>query len=271
MATPTTFHEPSLSTFPQHSIQHELFPQLTQRPNDPSLPGNLPSRVDKLEQRLEKLMELMVQQQTTKQVAEKATDEKTKKPKAPRTGPRRETRKQDTKYTSEPALVYEMTSYSIIDETREYKVVDVNIGRLYSPDVAYEDWPYMEFEELETEVRESTVKGAGKGLFAKQLILKNYFIMEYKGAITTHHSGSQYSFKMMNEYELDAETFGNDARYINSSQGQKNLKNCRAVLLNFAECGLKIFIQAIRSIRKDEELFFDYAYKTRKPKSERLA
>ncbi len=106
------------------------------------------------------------------------------------------------------------------------------------------------------------------GLFATQDIPKGTRIIEYIGTkITKSESerravlqeaaalkegeGSVYIFELNKRYDLDGNTPDNIAKYINHSCEP----NCEAVL----DRG-HIWIESVKNIKKDEELFFDYGY-----------
>ena len=110
------------------------------------------------------------------------------------------------------------------------------------------------------EVRHSSLHG--HGVFARHRILKGSRIIQYKGqkisnelgaerydeeAMESHHT---FLFCLDDEFCLDGGKYGNDAKFINHSCDP----NCEAV-----QEGSKIFIDAIRDIKKGQELTFDYA------------
>ena len=110
-------------------------------------------------------------------------------------------------------------------------------------------------------VRQSRI--AGKGAFATRDISKGERIVEYLGervshavadaryddnAADAHHT---FLFNVNRSVVIDAYYDGNDARFINHSCDP----NCESEI----ERG-RVFIDAIRNIRKGEELTYDYAY-----------
>ncbi len=111
------------------------------------------------------------------------------------------------------------------------------------------------------EVRKSKI--AGLGAFATRGIRKGERIVEYLGdrvshkvadaryddhAETAHHT---FLFSVNRSVVIDAYVKGNDARYINHSCDG----NCESEI----ERG-RVFIDAIKNIRKGDELTYDYAY-----------
>jgi hypothetical protein len=110
------------------------------------------------------------------------------------------------------------------------------------------------------EVRKSGVHG--HGVFALQMIPRGSRIIQYKGQKITNALGAErydeesmdshhtFLFSLDEEFCLDGGKYGNEAKYINHSCSP----NCEAV-----QEGSKIFIDAIRTIRKGQELTFDYA------------
>lgn len=111
------------------------------------------------------------------------------------------------------------------------------------------------------EVRRSTIQG--KGAFATRDIRKGERIGEYRGErISWEEADSRYDdesqerhhtflFEVDDETVIDAGVRGSGVKYINHSCDP----NCEALI----EDG-RVFIEAIRPIRKGQELFYDYAY-----------
>ena len=106
-------------------------------------------------------------------------------------------------------------------------------------------------------------KIAGKGAFATRDIKKGERIIEYLGERITHavsdaryddHSGPAHHtflFNVNRSVVIDAYVDGNAARFINHSCDP----NCESEI----ERG-RVFIDALRPIKKGEELAYDYAY-----------
>jgi hypothetical protein len=102
---------------------------------------------------------------------------------------------------------------------------------------------------------------AGWGVFATQSIPKNTRIIDYAGEkITSRESerrerrylarGRIWCFKLSERYVRDAAVGGNLARYINHACRP----NCYTQIT-----GDTIWIRAARTIRKGEELTYDYS------------
>jgi uncharacterized protein len=117
------------------------------------------------------------------------------------------------------------------------------------------------------EVRRSKIQG--RGVFATRKILKGTEIIEYKGEIISdkeadrrypwndeerHHT---FLFQLDDGSIIDAGPRGNAAKYINHSCDP----NCEAVE---DEDG-RVFIYALRDIRKGEELSYDYHFILEEP------
>jgi SET domain-containing protein len=104
---------------------------------------------------------------------------------------------------------------------------------------------------------------AGRGAFATRNIEKGERIVEYLGERVSHaeadaryddHASEAHHtflFTVNRSIVIDAYVDGNDARFINHSCDP----NCESEI----ERG-RVFIDAIRNIKKGEELFYDYAY-----------
>lgn len=111
------------------------------------------------------------------------------------------------------------------------------------------------------EVRRSTIQG--RGAFATRDIRRGERIGEYRGErISWEEADSRYDdesqerhhtflFEVDDETVIDAGVRGSGVKYINHSCDP----NCEAVI----EDG-RVFIDAIRPIRKGQELFYDYSY-----------
>lgn len=106
-------------------------------------------------------------------------------------------------------------------------------------------------------------KIAGKGGFATRPIAKGERLMEYLGERVSHRVADarydDYSkrthhtflFAVNRNVVIDAAVKGNEARFLNHSCDP----NCEAVIERS-----RVFIDAIRDIRKGDELFYDYAF-----------
>ena len=100
-----------------------------------------------------------------------------------------------------------------------------------------------------------------KGLYASRNIGKGTKIIEYKGKIITIKQSEEnpkfdngkaiYLFNLNKKYDLDGDFKFNTARLINHSCDP----NCEV-----AGSGLKVWVYAIKDIRKDEELSYDYGF-----------
>jgi uncharacterized protein len=110
-------------------------------------------------------------------------------------------------------------------------------------------------------VRDSRIHG--RGVYAARRIAKGERIIEYRGELISwkeadrrppsdpddpHHT---FFFSLSNGKQvIDAGSGGNAARWINHSCDP----NCET-----DDAGKRVFIQAMRDIRRGEELFYDYS------------
>ena len=107
----------------------------------------------------------------------------------------------------------------------------------------------------------------GNGMFAVAPIKKGERLIEYKGRRRSHEevdaddsgdveSGHTFLFTLNDDWVIDANFEGNDARWINHSCDP----NCEAVLDEDEDDSKQsqVFIEAIRSIKPGEELTYDY-------------
>ena len=100
-----------------------------------------------------------------------------------------------------------------------------------------------------------------KGLFAKYNIKKGTKIINYIGKIITKKETEQnpkfdndkaiYLYNLTNKYDLDGDFSYNKARLINHSCEP----NCEVT-----GSGLKVWVYAIKDIKKNEELSYDYGF-----------
>ena len=100
-----------------------------------------------------------------------------------------------------------------------------------------------------------------KGLYAAKNIKKDTKIIEYKGKIITvketetnpkfDNDKAIYLFNLNKKYDLDGDFKYNTARLINHSCDP----NCEV-----DGVGLKLWIYAIKDIKKNEELTYDYGF-----------
>ena len=104
-------------------------------------------------------------------------------------------------------------------------------------------------------------------MFAVAPIKKGERLIEYKGRRRSHEdvdaddsgdveSGHTFLFTLNDDWVIDANFEGNDARWINHSCDP----NCEAVLDEDEDDSKQsqVFIEAIRSIKPGEELTYDY-------------
>ena len=115
-------------------------------------------------------------------------------------------------------------------------------------------------------VRNSAIHG--RGVFARLPIAANETVVEYKGEIISEaeidrrypedREGLNHTFVFGVEYDynIDGGSHGNLARWINHSCAP----NCDTY-----EENKRIYIRAIRRIRPDEELTYDYAIEAGEP------
>jgi hypothetical protein len=117
------------------------------------------------------------------------------------------------------------------------------------------------------QARKSSIHG--NGVFAVADIKQGERVIEYKGKRRTHaevdaddtgdvESGHTFLFTLNEDYVIDANHKGNDARWINHSCDP----NCEA-MIEEAEgddrTADKVFIEAVRDIKPGEELTYNYA------------
>ncbi|MGB3392334.1 MAG: SET domain-containing protein-lysine N-methyltransferase [Stenotrophomonas sp.] len=116
------------------------------------------------------------------------------------------------------------------------------------------------------QARKSTIHG--NGVFALAPLRKGERVIEYKGQRRSHaevdaddagdvESGHTFLFTLNDDYVIDANYKGNDARWINHSCSP----NCEAVVAEAEgddRTADKVFIEAIRDIKPGEELTYNY-------------
>ncbi len=109
----------------------------------------------------------------------------------------------------------------------------------------------------------------GKGIYATQNIRKNTKIIQYVGEkilrregnkrsekrikkyLGSKKTGSVYIFELNQKYDIDGSFLYNKARYINHSCDP----NCEVDIIKN-----EIWITSIKSIKKGDELSYDYGY-----------
>ena len=116
------------------------------------------------------------------------------------------------------------------------------------------------------QVRRSKIHGSG--VFAKRAIKKGEFIIEYKGLLRTHaevdaaydgedETGHTFLFTLNDDYVLDANIDGNDARWINHSC-DPNCESSHVEDPGGDPTKDRIVIEAARDIKAGEELSYNY-------------
>lgn len=122
----------------------------------------------------------------------------------------------------------------------------------------------MPFLEKQLFIKESTIPGAGSGLFTKEPISKGTRIIEYKGKVTNweeanHQDGlNPYIYFVSKEHVIDSLRHKKAlARYANDARGMKKIKG----LLNNAEYveeGVRVYIHATKNIPAGAEILVSY-------------
>ena len=110
-------------------------------------------------------------------------------------------------------------------------------------------------------IRKSNIDRKGRGLYATKDIEKGTKIVDYVGKIITKkqtelsekfdNSKPIYLFNLNNRYDLDGDVSWNTARLINHSCSN----NC-----DYEGKGLRLWVTAIKYIKKDEEITADYGF-----------
>jgi hypothetical protein len=110
-------------------------------------------------------------------------------------------------------------------------------------------------------VKKSNIDRNGRGLYATKDIKEGTQIIDYVGKIITKKQAEEskkfdnlkpiYLFSLNNKYDLDGSYSWNAARLINHSC----LNNC-----DYEGQGLKLWVVAIKAIKKGEELTCDYGF-----------
>ena len=117
-----------------------------------------------------------------------------------------------------------------------------------------QDWEYVE-------VRRSKLHG--RGLFATRDLPKGTYVMEYRGERVDKkesekrtedqwEDGRVYTFELSRRFDLDGSVRSNVARLANFSCDP----NCES----HNEGGRKVWIVALRDIKKGEEITYDYNF-----------
>ena len=110
-------------------------------------------------------------------------------------------------------------------------------------------------------VKKSNIDRNGRGLYATQDIKEGTRIIDYVGKIITKKQTEEserfdnskpiYLFNLNNRYDLDGDLKSNIARLINHSCSN----NC-----DYEGKGLKLWVVAVKNIKKNEELTCDYGF-----------
>jgi len=110
-------------------------------------------------------------------------------------------------------------------------------------------------------IKKSNIDKNGRGLYATKNIKEGTKIIDYVGKIISKKKSQEsekfdnlkpiYLFNLNNQYDLDGDVYWITARLINHSC----LNNC-----DYEGIGLKLWVVAIRNIKKSEELTCDYGF-----------
>ncbi|MDB5569624.1 MAG: hypothetical protein JWN93_807 [Hyphomicrobiales bacterium] len=118
---------------------------------------------------------------------------------------------------------------------------------------------------IKTVIQRSKVQG--RGLFAGQNIPEGAWVIKYEGQKISRKEGDRrerfyasigYSLLFdLEDHYVDGLIGGNDAIYINHSKKKPNLE---AIIWRGS-----VWFQALRAIKKGEELLFDYGFDPERP------
>ena len=124
--------------------------------------------------------------------------------------------------------------------------------------------PIMTVPERDLVIKESSLQGAGMGLFTTEFIAKDTCIVEYKGTVSSwknvnHDDGNNaYVFYVNNSHVVDACNHPHEpGRYVNDARGLQKTKG----LTNNARYVVdkkRVFIYAIKNIPAGAEIFVGY-------------
>ena len=112
-------------------------------------------------------------------------------------------------------------------------------------------------------VKESTIPGAGKGLFTKVEIPKGTRVVEYKGRRTVwkevkNDSTNYYIYTINRNNVIDAQkTLSALARYANDAKGLTRVKGLSNNSVYVNE-GIRAFIETTKTIPAGAEILVDY-------------
>ena len=112
-------------------------------------------------------------------------------------------------------------------------------------------------------VKDSTIPGAGKGLYTKKAIEKGTRIVEYKGRKTTWKDVKDddtnfYIYTVNRNNVIDARrTLTALARYANDARGLSRVKSLTNNCVYVNE-GTRAFIESVKDIPAGGEIFVDY-------------
>jgi len=122
----------------------------------------------------------------------------------------------------------------------------------------------MALFEKKLEIKKSVLPGAGKGLFAKELIPKGSRIVEYKGKITTwkdvddNDGANGYIYYVKRHHVIDASRHTSVlARYANDARGLQRIKGITNNA-EYVEVGLRVFIESSKDIPAGAEILVEY-------------
>ncbi len=122
----------------------------------------------------------------------------------------------------------------------------------------------MALFEKKLEVKNSVLPGAGKGLFAKELIPKGSRIVEYKGKVTTwkevddEDGNNVYIYYVKRHHVIDARRHTSVlARYANDARGIQRIKGITNNA-EYVEVGLRVYIESSKDIPAGGEILVEY-------------
>lgn len=138
-------------------------------------------------------------------------------------------------------------------QNKDWIEIEHNENEFHTSKVPYVDYEYDEVETGKVERRVSLNKKNDYGVFAAQFFSQGTIIMEYIGIMqkATRVAGARSI--TIGDICIDATEKGNYARYLIQTD-EDHKANCVTIVTNFQKVGIKVFILALKTVHKNDEL-----------------
>ena len=158
-------------------------------------------------------------------------------------------------------IVLHDVAFRVVKEHYGFKQIDTNCNTAVVSGEECIPGLYSSYDFAKVTLDRSPLHGIG--VFADEVIRKGSTVLEYRGRFkkVSHQELNQnYTYQVRDYLILDATTYGNEARFINSSYQDPARTNLNSEVVHLFGDGLKVLFYATKRIEKHDELLLEYPF-----------